>query len=99
MMRLSQNKQMDRLMQAILSLQNEEECYKFFLDLCTINENITFANRLEVARQLSLGTTYLNISEETENGSAIISRTKKCMQYGNGGYQMVLARLQSRSTK
>ena len=28
----------DELFRAILSLENEEECYRFFEDLCTINE-------------------------------------------------------------
>ena len=28
----------DQLFDAILSLENKEECYSFFEDLCTINE-------------------------------------------------------------
>ena len=33
-----QNKDINELFEAILSLKNEEECYRFFEDICTVNE-------------------------------------------------------------
>ena len=40
---------------AILSLETEEECIKFFEDICTIKEFQDLAHRLEVARLLTDG--------------------------------------------
>ena len=35
----------DHLFQAILSLKDAEECYKFFEDVCTINELLSLSQR------------------------------------------------------
>ncbi len=35
----------DFLFDAILSLQNKEECYTFFEDVCTINELLSLSQR------------------------------------------------------
>ena len=36
----------DQLCQAVLSLENMEECYQFFEDICTISEWKSMAQRL-----------------------------------------------------
>ena len=36
----------DHLFDAILSLQNKEECYAFFEDLCTVNELLSLSKRM-----------------------------------------------------
>ena len=43
---------MDDLFDAILSLKNREECYRFFEDVCTVNELLSLSQRFEVARML-----------------------------------------------
>jgi len=85
----------DQLFQAILSLQSVEECYAFFSDLCTVKEMQSISLRLEVARKLREGATYLDIAEETGKSSAIITRIKQGMTYGNGGFELVLDRLRN----
>lgn len=40
----------DKLFEAILLLENEEECYRFFEDICTVSEIKSLAQRLEVAK-------------------------------------------------
>ena len=40
----------DYLFKAILSLQDKEECYIFFEDICTINELLSLSQRFEVAK-------------------------------------------------
>ena len=47
------NEQMQILMQAILNIETEEECYAFFDDLCTVSELKSLEQRFEVARMLS----------------------------------------------
>lgn len=86
-------RELDQLFLSILSLRNLEECYKFFDDLCTINEIQSLAQRLEVARMLRLGYTYHRIETETGASTATISRVKRCLNYGNDGYKMTLERI------
>ncbi|UTR08827.1 MULTISPECIES: YerC/YecD family TrpR-related protein [Evansella] len=86
-------KELDQLFEAILSLKNVEECYQFFDDLCTMNEIQSLAQRLEVARMLMDGFTYQRIEKDTGASTATISRVKRCINYGNDGYQMTLERV------
>ena len=83
----------DALFDAILSLKNREECYLFFEDICTINELLSFSQRLEVARMLTEKKTYLEIAEKTGASTATISRVNRSLNYGNDGYTMVLDRI------
>ena len=82
----------DRLFDAILSLKTEEDCYRFFDDLCTIGELQAMTQRLEVARLLREGKTFTQVSEETGVSSATITRVNKCLAYGTGGYELALDR-------
>jgi TrpR-related protein YerC/YecD len=86
-------KELDQLFQAVLSLNDLEECYRFFDDLCTINEIQSLAQRLDVARMLREGNTYHKIETETGASTATISRVKRCLNYGNDTYEMVLERI------
>lgn len=87
-------KSLDQLFEAILSMENLEECYRFFDDLCTVNEIQSLAQRLEVARMLREGFTYHRIETETGASTATISRVKRCLNYGNDAYMMALDRIQ-----
>lgn len=83
----------DDLFEAILSLENKEECYTFFEDVCTVNELLSFSQRFEVARMLRTQKTYLDIAEQTGASTATISRVNRSLNYGNDGYDMVFARM------
>ena len=85
--------QIDELFEAILTLQSVEECYAFFEDACTIKEIIEIAQRLKVAKLLDAGTSYVTVSKEVGVSTATISRVSKCLEYGNGGYKMVMQRV------
>ena len=78
---------------AVLSLETEDECRKFFDDVATIKEVLDLSARLEVARMLDGGSVFSEISKETGASSATISRVNKCLTYGEGGYKTVLDRL------
>lgn len=86
-------KAVDDLFEAVLSLENKEECYKFFEDVCTVNELLSLSQRFEVARMLRTQKTYLDIAEETGASTATISRVNRSLNYGNDGYDMVFARM------
>ena len=83
----------DRLFDAILSLENKEECYNFFEDLCTVNELLSLSQRFEVATMLRERKTYLEIAEKTGASTATISRVNRCLKYGSDGYTEVIRRL------
>ncbi|MCI5885831.1 MAG: YerC/YecD family TrpR-related protein [Clostridiales bacterium] len=83
----------DELFKAVLALENEEECYRFFEDICTINEIHAIAQRLQVAKYLSQKKTYGEIEELTKASTATISRINKCLVYGADGYSMILDRI------
>jgi len=83
----------DSLFRAILTLESLEDCYRFFDDICTINEIKSIAQRLEVARMLRDGETFNSIAEETGASTATISRVNRCLKYGADGYNTVLSRM------
>ena len=83
----------DRLFEAILKLENIEECYAFFEDICTINEIKSLAQRLEVAKMLEEKRTYTEIQQITGASTATISRVNRCLSYGSDGYKLILERV------
>lgn len=87
------SKQVDELFEAILKLETIEECYRFFEDICTINEIKSLAQRLEVAKMLRAKKTYQDIAEETGASTATISRVNRALTYGADGYNIILDRL------
>lgn len=96
-MKKLRNKDVDTLFEAILSLQTVEECYAFFEDACTIKEIIEISQRLKAAKMLRDGVNYAEISKETGMSTATISRVNKCLEYGNGGYNTALDRLEEKN--
>ena len=84
----------DFIFDAILSLQNREECYAFFEDICTVNELLSLSQRFEVAAMLKNRKTYLEIAEKTGASTATISRVNRSLNYGNDGYELVFGRIE-----
>ena len=82
------------LFEAVLQLENVEDCYQFFEDVCTINELLSLSQRFEVAKMLTENKTYLEIAEQTGASTATISRVNRSLNYGNDGYQMVFSRME-----
>lgn len=78
---------------AVLALETIDECDKFFVDICTVSEVKAIAQRLQVARMLHEGHTYMQIEEKTGASTATISRVKRFLQYGSGGYKLMLERM------
>lgn len=86
----------DHLFDAVLCLENREECYSFFEDLCTVNELLSLSQRFEVASMLKSGKTYMEIAEKTGASTATISRVNRSLNYGNDGYEMIFGRLEQK---
>ena len=84
--------EVDALFEAIISLKSVDECYKFLEDACTVKEILDIAQRLKAARMLRAGESYTSVAKETGMSTATISRVNKCLEYGGGGYALVLDR-------
>ena len=88
-----ENKNVDFLFKAILSLETREECYDFFEDLCTVQELKTLSQRIVVAKMLSEKSVYTDIVEQTGASTATISRVNRSLQYGCVGYDKIFERI------
>lgn len=82
------------LYRAVALLQNEEEVAAFLEDICTIKEVLDMAQRLSAAKMLKAGVNYQTIAKEVGISTATISRVSRCIQYGSGGYRLVLDRME-----
>ena len=88
-----QSEELDLLFEAIIKLNTIEECYRFFEDICTINEIKSLEQRLQVAKMLQDKKTYQEIAHKTGASTATISRVNKALNYGSDGYKTVLERM------
>ncbi|MDU5107917.1 MULTISPECIES: YerC/YecD family TrpR-related protein [unclassified Clostridium] len=88
------NPELDLFFEAILQLENIDECYNFFEDVATINEIKSLAQRIHVAKLLKEKKVYTEIADKTGASTATISRVNKCLNYGAGGYELILDRLE-----
>lgn len=87
------DKSTDLLFKAILNLKNEDECYRFFEDLCTVPELKTMSQRIVVAKMLTDKKIYSEIVAETGASTATISRVNRSLIYGCDGYDLVFGRI------
>lgn len=79
----------DFLFECIMKLSSLEECYAFFDDLCTVPELKAMTQRAAVAKLLYEKTVYNDIVAKTGASTATISRVKRSLAYGSGGYDIV----------
>ena len=96
MARIAKKQKRNGLYQAILTMQNEEELYNFFQDLCTVTELRAMEQRFEVASLLQRGRIYNEILERTGASSATISRVNRSLNYGTGAYAQLFARMKDK---
>lgn len=94
MARQREDKNLDFLFNAVLKLENLEECYDFFEDLCTVQELKSLSQRIVVAKMLSEKSVYTDIVNETGASTATISRVNRSLQYGSDGYDRIFKRLE-----
>ena len=86
-------KSIENLVEAIISINDKTECCNFLEDLCTIAEIKAMAQRLEVAGMLEERVVYSDIVKKTGASTATISRVNRALNYGCGGYKKILDRL------
>lgn len=84
------------LFEAILTLENVDECFSFFEDVCTVNEVLSIAQRFAVAKMLNDNKTYMEVAQKTGASTATISRVNRSLNYGNDSYDMVFSRMKEK---
>ncbi|MBQ6453584.1 MAG: hypothetical protein IJJ14_04415 [Coriobacteriales bacterium] len=82
--------EVEQLLKALIALDSPDALYAFLKDLCTVREIQELSQRLQVARMLDAGESYLSIQESTGASATTISRVSKALNYGADGYQHVL---------
>ena len=88
--------EVDELFDAILSLEDRNECYKFFTDALTVKEILDIAQRLKAANMLRSGSSYVEVCAETGMSTATVSRVSKALEHGEGGYRLVMKRIEKK---
>lgn len=96
MVKIGKKEKNGDLYKAILLLKDEEECYSFFQDLCTVSELRSMEQRFEVATLLHKEMIYNDILQRTGASSATISRVNRSLSYGVGGYDKVFERMEEK---
>ena len=96
MVKIGKKEKSDQLYKVILQLKDEEECYNFFQDLCTVSELRSMEQRFEVASLLDDGMIYNEILERTGASSATISRVNRSLSYGTGAYAKLFERIKDK---
>ena len=91
----TRTEEMNKLFETILKLDNIEECYSFFEDICTIQELESLSQRLQVAKMLTEKRVYSDIVAQTGASTATISRVNRCLKYGSDGYNKALDQLEA----
>ena len=94
-----QDDNLDYLFKAVLALENMDECYDFFEDLCTVQELKAISQRIVVAKMLSEKRVYTDIVNATGASTATISRVNRSLQYGCDGYDKIFERIREQENE
>lgn len=92
-MKIFDNNETEYIVKALLSIEDETECKEFLEDVMTTKEILDISQRIHVAKLLKEGVVYSKISSETGASAATISRINRCLNYGAGGYDKILKKI------
>jgi TrpR-related protein YerC/YecD len=78
------------LVSAMRSCASNQELENFFRDIATLSELQALSERFEVAKQLTKGLSYRQVSLNTGASTTTVTRVAKFIENGEGGYRSVL---------
>lgn len=81
--------ELNELYDAILAIDNVEDCRYFLDDLLSKQELISLSGRIHCAKLFIEGKTYVEVNAETKVSSATLARVSKCVKNGKG-YNRIL---------
>lgn len=82
------------LFAALSAVQSPQELGQLLEDWLTPHEQEELVLRLNIARRLYRGQTYEVIQAQTQASSTTVSRVRRCLMRGAGGYRLVLDRME-----
>lgn len=85
------------LFEGVLALRDVNECEQFFQDLCSPSELEALSDRWRVAKLVAQKKPYRQIYRKTGVSTATVTRVARALQYGVGGFRLLLERLESSS--
>ena len=91
-------RKVEALLSVLAQISDSDALYELFCDLLTVREIEDAAGRLEVARLLDAGASYVEIQKKTGASATTVSRVSKCLNYGTGGYRRALDVLAAHET-
>lgn len=94
-----QNSEVKNLFKTIILIKDAKEAAKFFRDLCTLEEIKEMAGRWQAAKMINQGKSYREISVKTGLSTATVTRVAQWLNYGEGGYQLLLKKSEKNPTK
>lgn len=77
---------------ALSKLGKEQDAADFMRDLLTPAELTEFSHRLEIARLLSTGKSYLEVAKQVGVSTTTVTRVAQWLNDGCGGYKRVLGK-------
>lgn len=83
-------REVEDLLNVLAGLNEPDDVFALLEDLFTIREIKDTSQRLEVARLLREGESYVSIEKTTGASATTIARVSKALNYGTGGYQLAL---------
>jgi TrpR-related protein YerC/YecD len=88
-----QTKQTSDLFKAILKLRTSQEAACFFRDLCTLEELEEMTKRWQAVKMLAKNKPYREIAKRTNLSTTTVTRIAYWLNHGEGGYRLVLGRI------
>lgn len=79
-----------QLTEAFQACHTTEETANFLRDIATLSELQAMSERLEVARLLTQGLSYRDISAKTGASTTTVTRVAQFLENGTGGYRSIL---------
>ncbi len=90
MSQIKETSELENLTYVLASIDDAKAVVKLLEDLFTEREIRDLASRLQVARMLDSGISYVEIEKATGVSATTIARVSKCLNSGSGGYKIAL---------
>ncbi len=88
----------DALFQAVIGLEDIQECRNFFKDLCTPAELQALVDRWQVVELLEQGLPYRRIHDMTGVSVTTVGRVARFLSDGFGGYRTAFDRISKKDS-
>lgn len=82
-----------KLVQTLVTIDDEKEMTNFLRDLCTLDELGELSARWETVQLLDKGLAYRQVSEKTKLSTTTVTRISHWLHHGEGGYETALKKL------